>query len=198
MEDEEYSPLTADEASDVTAESDTPVRGRGGKRPGSGRPRKRLRSAVNPASPKTTLEASIKASEKDCASHRFTVTNFSDPPGTERERKLVQAGNTYVVEPSKAWLAMQGYESFDINDIKFNLGDFVYVTNVANAKNWVAHILEVRAESDENVYARVTWMYSPDDLPKGTKDGMKEIEGRQPYHGTDEYIQTNHGKPLSP
>jgi hypothetical protein len=85
-----------------------------------------------------------------------------------------------------------------VNDIKYNLEDFVYVTNVANANNWVARILEVRADSDRNVYARVIWMYSPDDLPKGTKDGTKEVEGRQPYHGTDEYIQTNHGKPLSP
>ncbi|KAH7464260.1 hypothetical protein FOMA001_g17442 [Fusarium oxysporum f. sp. matthiolae] len=51
---------------------------------------------------------------------------------------------------------------------------------------WVAFILEIRASDDDHVYARVYWMYWPEDLPRGTHDGKKKVQSRQPYHGANE------------
>jgi hypothetical protein len=44
------------------------------------------------------------------------------------------------------------------------------------------------------VYARVYWMYWPEELPPGTHDGKKIVQGRQPYHGMHELIASNHSK----
>ena len=57
---------------------------------------------------------------------------------------------------------------------------------------YVAYIAEIRAADADHVYARVIWMYSPDELPKGTLDGKKRVEGRQPYHGKNELVASNH------
>jgi hypothetical protein len=62
--------------------------------------------------------------------------------------------------------------------------------------DWVARILEIRAADEQHVYARVNWMYSPDELPKRTLDGKRLVEGRQPYHGQNELIASNHSKSL--
>jgi len=35
-------------------------------------------------------------------------------------------------------------------------------------------------------------MYWPDELPAGTTDGRKYVQGRQPYHGAHELIASNH------
>lgn len=60
--------------------------------------------------------------------------------------------------------------------------------------DWVARILEIRASDEHHVYARIYWMYSPDELPAGTIDGKKSVQGRQPYHGHNELIASNHSK----
>ena len=60
--------------------------------------------------------------------------------------------------------------------------------------DWVARILEIRASDEHHVYARVYWMYWPDELPQGTHDGKKTVQGRQPYHGMNELIASNHSK----
>lgn len=57
--------------------------------------------------------------------------------------------------------------------------------------DWVARILEIRASDEHHVYARVYWMYWPDELPPGTQDGKKHVSGRQPYHGRNELIASN-------
>lgn len=59
---------------------------------------------------------------------------------------------------------------------------------------WVAKILEVRALDEHHVYARVYWMYSPDELPPNTLDNKKLVSGRQPYHGQNELIASNHSE----
>lgn len=100
-----------------------------------------------------------------------------------------------------------------VNGYKYCNDDFIYVANEATierqkstGKNadagnllqstdyWVARILEVRAADEHHVYARIYWMYSPDELPPGTQDGKKSISGRQPYHGQNELIASNHSK----
>lgn len=58
--------------------------------------------------------------------------------------------------------------------------------------DWVARILEIRASDEHHVYARVYWMYWPDELPQGTHDGKRTVHGRQPYHGINELIASNH------
>ncbi|KAI4190887.1 MAG: hypothetical protein L6R41_000488 [Letrouitia leprolyta] len=45
-----------------------------------------------------------------------------------------------------------------------------------------ARILEIRARDPQNVYARVYWVYRPEHTPSG----------RQPYHGENELIASNH------
>jgi hypothetical protein len=46
---------------------------------------------------------------------------------------------------------------------------------------WIASILEIRAMNPWNVLVRIKWFYRPDDLPNG----------RQPYHGTNEIINSH-------
>lgn len=94
---------------------------------------------------------------------------------------------------------------------KFHTDDYVFVANeeslkrqrtgdasggiAARKKNgdWVARILEIRALDEQHVYARVFWMYWPDELPAGTSVGRKTIRGgRQSYHGEHELIASNH------
>jgi len=59
---------------------------------------------------------------------------------------------------------------------------------------WVARILEIRASDEHHVYARVYWMYWPDELPQRTHAGKKAVRGRQPYHGMNELVASNHSK----
>ncbi|KAL1893786.1 hypothetical protein Sste5346_006289 [Sporothrix stenoceras] len=58
--------------------------------------------------------------------------------------------------------------------------------------DWVARILEIRASDEHHVYARVFWMYWPDELPPGTHYGKRQVQARQPYHGSSELIASNH------
>ena len=100
-----------------------------------------------------------------------------------------------------------------VNGVKYFSEGFIYVANdssierqkaVANNEpsqprkksddDWVARILEIRASDEHHVYARVYWMYWPDELPQGTYDGKKAVHGRQPYHGLNELIASNHSK----
>jgi hypothetical protein len=93
---------------------------------------------------------------------------------------------------------------------KFHTDDYVYVANEESVKrqrmadgtvpprpltdHWVARILEIRALDGQNVFARVFWMYWPDELPAGTIGGRKSVKGRQPYHGEHELIASNHSQ----
>ncbi|KAF5707238.1 hypothetical protein FMUND_11211 [Fusarium mundagurra] len=115
----------------------------------------------------------------------------------------------YTVEPGKRWQDMTRYNSFVLNSIKYYSEGFVYVANESTVEHqkatnddkggykksndeWVARILEIRASDEHHVYARVYWMYWPDELPPGTIDRKKTVQGRQPYHGTNELIASNH------
>ncbi|KAH8743672.1 hypothetical protein F5883DRAFT_592157 [Diaporthe sp. PMI_573] len=108
----------------------------------------------------------------------------------------------YKVEPKKTWCNMRRYNSFVLNDCKYLIDDYVLVSNensldyqrssANKGEEWVARILEVRASDERHVYARVCWMYSPDELPECNDNCGKKIQGRQPYHGKDELIASNH------
>lgn len=97
---------------------------------------------------------------------------------------------------------------------KFQTDDYVFVANEDSVKrqktgdagtngaasrransDWVARILEIRALDELHVYARVYWMYWPDELPANTQVGGKVIRGgRQPYHGKHELVASNHSE----
>ncbi|EXK26396.1 hypothetical protein FOMG_17010 [Fusarium oxysporum f. sp. melonis 26406] len=115
----------------------------------------------------------------------------------------------YTVEPGKRWQDMTRYNSFVLNNVKYYSEGFVQVANEftieqqksqsdgkgsfeKNNDEWVARVLEIRASDEHHVYARVYWMYWPYELPPGTLDGKKTVQGRQPYHGAKELIASNH------
>ncbi|KAJ6436685.1 reverse transcriptase [Purpureocillium lavendulum] len=117
----------------------------------------------------------------------------------------------YDIEPRKKWFGMTRYKSFIYNGVKYHLDDYVCVTNDTIIKHqvatgtspehqgppevtdyWVARILEIRALDADNVYARVFWMYSPDELPPNTLTNEDFVSGRQLYHGQHELIASNH------
>ncbi|KAK0733934.1 hypothetical protein B0T26DRAFT_631645 [Lasiosphaeria miniovina] len=115
----------------------------------------------------------------------------------------------YQVEPAKKWTDMTRYNSFVLNGVKYFSEGFIYVANDSSIErqksshepihprkksddDWVARILEIRASDEHHVYARVYWMYWPDELPQGTHDVKKSVSGRQPYHGINELIASNH------
>ncbi|KAI1066994.1 hypothetical protein LB507_011624 [Fusarium sp. FIESC RH6] len=115
----------------------------------------------------------------------------------------------YVVEPWKQWQDMTRYNSFVFNNVKYYSERFVLVANdltIEHQKSkrdgkdnlakdnveWVARILEIRASDEYHVYARVYWMYWPYELPRGTHDGKKTVQGCQRYHGAKELIASNH------
>ena len=79
----------------------------------------------------------------------------------------------------------------EVADKTFGVNDYVYI-NHGDARVgedvpetghcWLARVLEIRAMNQSSVYLRVYWMYWPDELPGG----------RQPYHGRQELIASNH------
>lgn len=98
-----------------------------------------------------------------------------------------------------------------MNGVKYYSEGFIFVANSSTIErqrnpseqrqprqklddDWVARILEIRASDEHHVYARVYWMYWPDELPAGTLEGKKAVQGRQPYHGQNELIASNHSK----
>lgn len=115
----------------------------------------------------------------------------------------------YQVQPFQKWVDMTRYNSFVLNGVKYYSEGFIFVANsstIERQKNpgealqprkksdddWVARILEIRASDEHHVYARVYWMYWPDELPPGTQEGRRTIQGRQSYHGQNELIASNH------
>ncbi|GJC88057.1 hypothetical protein ColLi_10895 [Colletotrichum liriopes] len=127
-------------------------------------------------------------------------------------------GLDYSVLPEKDWDNMTQYNSFILNGVKYFREVFVHVANSQSVKlqgieveeaasnnrtsggrrksksegDWVAFILEIRASDKQHVYARVYWMYWPEELPEGTMDGERYPGGRQSYHGRNELIASNH------
>ncbi|RYP56568.1 hypothetical protein DL771_011747 [Monosporascus sp. 5C6A] len=126
---------------------------------------------------------------------------FKHPNGTLDRR--------YRIQPFQRWIKMTRYNSFVLKGVKYYNGDFIFVANSSTIKpqknpheafqlkkksdyDWVARILEIRASDGNHVYARVYWMYWPGELPSGTQEGKRIIQGRQSYHGQDELIASNH------
>lgn len=108
-----------------------------------------------------------------------------------------------------------------VNNVKYFAENFVHIANPESLKKreqkqqqgaaanddaagaspvlrqedgWVARILEIRAKDEHHVFARVYWMYWPDELPAKVRDRKKLVSGRQPYHGQSELVASNHSE----
>ncbi|KAL8670726.1 MAG: hypothetical protein Q9168_004753 [Polycauliona sp. 1 TL-2023] len=111
------------------------------------------------------------------------------------DRKLPPKLNTIVqIRPEAIWASLTKYNSFIIHNHKHGVHHYALVSRfqplpkihdpceIDEEVIYPARILEIRAKDAKNVYIRLYWLYMPDHLPSG----------RQPYHGKDELIATNH------
>ncbi|KAI4256000.1 MAG: hypothetical protein L6R42_006446 [Xanthoria sp. 1 TBL-2021] len=108
---------------------------------------------------------------------------------------LPQKLNTVVhIRPEAIWASLSKYNSFIIQNHKYAVHHYALVSrfqplpkvhdplDTDSGTCCPARILEIRAFDAKNVYIRLYWLYTPDQL-RG---------GRQPHHGEDELIVTNH------
>ncbi|KAI8710814.1 BAH domain-containing protein [Fusarium sp. LHS14.1] len=114
----------------------------------------------------------------------------------------------YRVVPAAQWSRLQSYRCFLLQDTRFKLGDFVRVANRLTSqdnptehavrdlerpeRDWVAYILEIRAADPYHVFARVYWMYWPEDIPKRVMQRSTRIRGPEIFHQSHELIASNH------
>ncbi|KAJ4146812.1 hypothetical protein LMH87_001372 [Akanthomyces muscarius] len=124
----------------------------------NGRPSKNRSKPVNRNDEKTTKANSL-----------FQPPLFAP---TGKFRSDATMGVYYHIEPRQDWTSMTRYHSFVLNSVKYLSGEFVFVAN----DNYPRSSRPRRAPC----YARVCWMYSPDELPAG----------RRPYYGKNEIILT--------
>ncbi|KAJ6439223.1 ebs-bah-phd domain-containing protein [Purpureocillium lavendulum] len=153
-----------------------------------------------------------KKRKRDEPVHNQEQSLQESPFAPKGKFKTHQSMNViYDIEPRKAWYGMTRFNSFKYHGVKYYVGDHIYVMNDITIKRqnavrtdsrqqgslqltdyWVAKILEIRGSDVEHVYARVFWMYLPDELPPNTLLEGKYVSGRQPYHGQHELIASNH------
>ena len=87
-----------------------------------------------------------------------------------------------------------------VRDVLYHRKDFVYVRGHEGTNPhalWIARIQELRAYDSTRAYARVLWMYHPEDLQRGVVcegGALANDGGRQVYHGHFELIASNHSR----
>jgi hypothetical protein len=146
-------------------------------------------------------------SDGDGGRQLFQISPFSPAMPLDTHPKMDMH---YTISPYKQWTEMTPYNSFILNGTKYFRKMFVYVANgntiqrlkkldgsalnpnKKSDNDWVARILEIRAKDEHHVYARVHWMYWPDEIIDGTLYRKNPIKGRQPFHGSNELIASNH------
>ncbi|KAL2064946.1 hypothetical protein VTL71DRAFT_4086 [Oculimacula yallundae] len=112
----------------------------------------------------------------------------------------------YAVTPNEEWESMKKYNNFIIQGEVYKNNTFVFVRGEDTPKDkdntearpkdfWVARILQVRAKNAQHVYALITWMYWPEEIPPPVPkaaDQVSKDSGRRNYHGTHELIASNY------
>ncbi|KAH8648816.1 hypothetical protein BGZ61DRAFT_460620 [Ilyonectria robusta] len=114
----------------------------------------------------------------------------------------------YRVVPGAQWSRLQSYRCFLFRGTQFRIGDFVRVANRLTSqdnptdhavrdlkrpeRDWIAYILEIRAADQYHVFARVYWMYWPEDIPKRLMQDLTRIRGPEIFHRSHEVIASNH------
>ncbi|KAL8776946.1 MAG: hypothetical protein Q9213_008071, partial [Squamulea squamosa] len=120
--------------------------------------------------------------------HQMSPHPYDDPT-------LPPKMNTVVhIRPQAIWASLNKYSNFVIRDHKYAVHRYALITRFQPLPKLhspldsdaevacPARILEIRALDAKNVYIRLYWLYTPEQLSNG----------RQPYHGKDELIATNH------
>ncbi|KAM3549471.1 hypothetical protein ARSEF4850_008833 [Beauveria asiatica] len=159
-----------------------------------------------PRDEKAHKAAKRRKGEKASGDKPFFQISPFEPAGKFRSRESMDTH--YHINERKKWMEMTKYMSFVLSGTKYYSDQFIFVANddalerqtsgklhkeqIGPGDFWVARILEIRASDEHHVYARVFWMYSPDELPAATVSGKKTPAGRQPYHGMNELIASNH------
>ncbi|KAL8681640.1 MAG: hypothetical protein Q9186_002237 [Xanthomendoza sp. 1 TL-2023] len=103
--------------------------------------------------------------------------------------------NTIVhIRPQSIWASLTKYHTFVLQEQTYAVHHHALITRFQPlpkrhdpldqdaAVPCLARILEIRALDSKNVYIRLYWFQSPEQTPGG----------RQPYHGKNELIATNH------
>ncbi|RVD82913.1 uncharacterized protein DFL_007323 [Arthrobotrys flagrans] len=141
-----------------------------------------------------TSSASIKSNNRrlELETPKFTIKiNLPKQPRSKKKRKAhfeLDIIDKLIIEPRAEWNMMKEYSIFKHGEIAFERGEIVEVKRPGNdgtpgeRKEWLAKVLEVKADSPHCVYVRVAWFYWPEDLPMG----------RMEYHGRNEAIESNH------
>ncbi|KAM3547986.1 hypothetical protein ARSEF4850_009682, partial [Beauveria asiatica] len=82
----------------------------------------------------------------------------------------------------------------DGHNVQYEKGDFAKVARDKGGHGhfWIAQILDIGAIDKDDGFARVVWMYLPEELPKATVGGNPQGSGRQRFHGIHELIASNH------
>ncbi|KAH6708557.1 hypothetical protein EV126DRAFT_519197 [Verticillium dahliae] len=104
----------------------------------------------------------------------------------------------YIVEPRAEWDELKPLTKVLIRDVLYRRRDYVYIRGQDGRNShalWIARIQEIRACDNTRAYARVLWMYRPEDLSGELVCGGARLSndgGRQAYHGHAELIASNH------
>ncbi|CAG8951297.1 hypothetical protein HYFRA_00008047 [Hymenoscyphus fraxineus] len=108
------------------------------------------------------------------------------------------------ITPPEAWYSMKKYVNFVIQGETYTSDQVVFVrsdqTPPEDAKPdaktfWVAKILQVRAASPQHVYALISWLYWPEELPPPAKRSSDQVSpkgGKRKYHGAQELVASNY------
>ncbi|KAL8993255.1 MAG: hypothetical protein Q9169_006481 [Polycauliona sp. 2 TL-2023] len=110
------------------------------------------------------------------------------------DEELPKLNTMVCIRPEAIWASLRNYNNFTIRNHKLAIHHYALASRfqpLPKSRNpcdiddeiiCPARILEIRAKDARNVYIRLYWLYTPDQLPGG----------RRPYHGKDELIVTNH------
>ncbi|KAH6876892.1 hypothetical protein B0T10DRAFT_413998, partial [Thelonectria olida] len=63
-------------------------------------------------------------------------------------------------------------------------------------RDWIAYILEIRAVDREHVFARVYWMYWPEEIPPQAAAGTSQMHGHPSHYADNELVASNHSESL--
>ncbi|SCV61283.1 uncharacterized protein FFFS_15852 [Fusarium fujikuroi] len=140
------------------------------------------------------LQMSLQAGPRSLAATKCIHTRLRDHEFGRVMLKNLAKGVTRIRENWEAYTALCSLTFLASRALSQVPGDlispFIDLIDECRAVSyrWVAIVLEKAQTATEEAHRRVL----PEDLPLGTVDGDKKTQGRQPYHGVNELIASNH------
>ncbi|KAL8730766.1 MAG: hypothetical protein Q9166_003836 [cf. Caloplaca sp. 2 TL-2023] len=162
------------------------------KRPVQGRPSNKVAAQDGSGD----LESSDSASLKQATVTPFSTEMFqqlSSRPYDDTSQ-LAKVNTVIHIRPQSIWASLHKYINLVIHEQVYAVHQYALISRsqpLPKLSNPLeidagipcpARILEIRALDPSNVYVRVYWLYTPEQIPGS----------RQPYHGRNELIVTNH------